>query len=270
MATATATLPPDCHLLSPLNRHAQGRASDYARAAAAAGLSGVVVADRGPSPHRYDPDNRMAVAEFPAYLDWHRELASTPGVHAGLGIELDFYQGNYIHQSVFLKQHPFDLVLGTVRYQSFWARDPAERTLFDKNEISFVWRRYFKLVALLVESGLYDAVSCLDLPKQQGLILKESLLREYALPALDSIAKYGMAVEVNTSGWHDPIHDLYPSAQMLGWARERNIPILFGSSASSPDQVGYRFADAVRIAKEAGYTQYARFEQRRRSLVALP
>jgi histidinol-phosphatase (PHP family) len=270
MVTASATLPPDCHLLTPLGKHARGDASAYARAAADLGLPEIIVADRCPTPHRYDDDNRMAMSDLDAYFNWHRDLSARAGsVPARLGIELDFYQGCYVFQEEFLKAHAFDLVLGTVRYQSFWSRDPAERTLYDKAELLPVWRRYFKLVGLLVESGLYDAVSCFDLPKKEGRIPRDTILMECILPALDKMAKYGIAMEINTSGQRDPIHEIYPSAQILAWARERNIPILFGSSATSPEQVGSGFEQAVRVAKDAGYTHYVRYHTRRRTPVLL-
>ena len=270
MVTATATLPPDCHLLTPYCKHARGSASEFARVAAGLGIPEITVSDRAPSPHRYDEANRMAMSDVPAYLAWRDTLASEPGaVPTHLGIELDFYQGCYVFQEEFLKQHPFDLVLGTVRYQSFWSRDPAERTLYDKAELLPVWRRYFKLVGLLVESGLYDAVSCLDLPKKEGRIPREGVIKDCVLPALDKMSKYGVALEINTSGRRDPVHEIYPSPQILAWARERNIAILFGSSASQPAEVGADFEEAVKLAKQAGYTQYVRYQKRRRSPVML-
>jgi histidinol-phosphatase (PHP family) len=270
MSVQTAALPPDCHVLSPLGKQARGRPEEYARVAAQLGLPEITVADRCPSPHRYDEANRMDMSDLEAYLAWQGQVAESPGATpTRLGLEADFYQGCYVFQSEFLGQLDLDLVLGTVRYQSFWARDPSERTLYDKSELMPVWRRYFKLVGLLVESGLYDAVSCFDLPKREGRLPRESTIRDCALPALDRMAQYGVALEINTSGLRDPVHEIYPSPQILAWARERNIAILFGSSAGAPEQVGHGFADAVRLAKQAGYTQYARYQGRRRTLVPL-
>jgi histidinol-phosphatase (PHP family) len=211
----------------------------------------------------------MAYKDFDRYLDFHRALAATPGLKVLLGVELDFYQGCYVSQDEFLKANSFDLVLGTVRYQSFWSRVKSEKTLFDKQEIGILWRRYFKLIGLLVECGLYDVVSVFDLPKQKGGIPGESLLRESAQPLLDKIAQYGIALEVNTSGLRDPIEELYPSPQILAWAFERGIPICFGSGAEEPGHVGHGFADAVRLARQAGYNQCVRFEQRRKSTIQL-
>jgi len=49
----------------------------------------------------------------------------------------------------------------------------------------------------------------------------------------------------------------------LRLVRERGIPILFGSDAHAPSEVGDGFAEAVSLAREAGYDSYVRFEKRK-------
>jgi histidinol-phosphatase (PHP family) len=165
-------------------------------------------------------------------------------------------------QDDFLHAHPLDIVLGSVHYQSFWATDKAEQTLFDKEELIPVYRRYYKLVSLMAECGLYDVVAHFDLPKKNGRKLPDEDQRKFVLPTLDRIARAGMAIEINTSGLRDKVGEIYPSPQILSWAHERDIPITFGSNAHSPGQVGADFDQAVALAREVGYTHYNSYTER--------
>jgi histidinol-phosphatase (PHP family) len=90
-------------------------------------------------------------------------------------------------------------------------------------------------------------------------------MKELVQPVLDRIAKAGMALEINTSGWRRPVGEAYPSPLILSLAREREIPLTFGSDAHAPDEVGYEFAKAVQLAREVGYTESLRFRQRQPS-----
>ena len=53
-------------------------------------------------------------------------------------------------------------------------------------------------------------------------------------------------------------------------AREREIPICFGSDAHAPGQVGAGFALALDLALEAGYSDYFKIRQRKKNLNPLP
>ncbi|MEI7902554.1 MAG: PHP-associated domain-containing protein [bacterium] len=53
-------------------------------------------------------------------------------------------------------------------------------------------------------------------------------------------------------------------------ARERGIPISFGSDAHGPQDVGRYFDQALKLAKDAGYTHGLRMRGRKKQLVPLP
>jgi histidinol-phosphatase (PHP family) len=79
-----------------------------------------------------------------------------------------------------------------------------------------------------------------------------------------------MAMEINTSGWRREVAEAYPSPLILSLARERDIPITFGSDSHQPNEVGYAFDRAVQLAREVGYTHSLQFRQRRGSPLPLP
>jgi histidinol-phosphatase (PHP family) len=117
---------------------------------------------------------------------------------------------------------------------------------------------------------LYDIVTHLDAPKHSGFWPRESQIPEIVQPALDRIAAAGMGIELNMSGLIRPCQEIYPSLQILVLARERRIPISFGSDAHGPQDVGRYFDQALKLAKDAGYTHGLRMRGRKKELVPLP
>jgi histidinol-phosphatase (PHP family) len=117
---------------------------------------------------------------------------------------------------------------------------------------------------------LYDIVTHLDAPKHSGFWPPESQIPEIVQPALDRIAAAGMGIELNMSGLVRPCQEIYPSPLILNLARERGIPISFGSDAHGPQDVGRYFDQALKLAKDAGYTHCLRMRGRKKELVPLP
>jgi histidinol-phosphatase (PHP family) len=187
------------------------------------------------------------------------------------GIEADYFPGGEPFLREWLPRQPFDFVLGSVHYIRDWGFDnPDYRKTWESADVKGVWREYFALLRTLVGTRLFDAVSHFDLPKKFGHRLRDRDLKEMAQPVLDAIAGAGMAIEINTSGWRREVNEAYPAPLVLELAREREVPITFGSDAHSPAEVGYEFARAVRLAREAGYAASRRFKSRQASDVPLP
>ncbi|MBP7828726.1 MAG: histidinol-phosphatase HisJ family protein [Kiritimatiellae bacterium] len=264
------SLPADYHSHTRLCKHAAGDPIDYARAARPRGLPELAATDHGPTPFNYDPRHRMEMDQFPEYLRGvEAAQRDQPGLVL-LGIEADYFEGCESFMAGWLAAQPFDVVLGSIHYLSPPAMDATEfKPLWDFGGMRGTWKRYFELVGKLADSGLYDVVGHLDMLKRNGGRLPDRDLRECALPALDRIAAAGMAIEINTSGLRHAVKEMYPSPLLLSWARERGIPIVFGSDAHQPDQVGAEFKRAVQLARECGYTRALRFRRRARSAVPL-
>jgi len=263
---------PDYHVHTPLCQHARGTPSECVLAARRCGLPEVCFTDHGPVADGYDPTNRMTPAEFPAYVAAVREAGRKgPPPEVRLGIEADYYPRGLDHLSRWLPAQGFDYVLGSVHYIGDWGFDQMSLShVWHSVDVVGTWREYFRLVGELAASGLYDAVAHLDLPKKFGHRPDDDEVREMARPALDRIARAGMAIEVNTSGLRKPVGEIYPSPLLLELAREHDIPILFGSDAHAPEHVGYAFDRALTLARDAGYTEYVRYRGRRPERVPLP
>ena len=262
---------PDYHVHTALCKHAEGNLPEYLAAAAAQGMDELCFTDHAPAPDGYDADSRMAIEQYPAYRQSVREARASTPLNVLFGIEADYYEGGQPFLERWLPEQPFDLVLGSVHYIRDWGFDnPAYLGAWDTVDLTETWRSYFELVGRLADTGLFDVLGHPDLPKKFGHRASERDLQEMIQPALDRLAKAGMGMELNTGGLRRPVAEIYPSLLILQAARERGIPICFGSDAHSPHDVGYRFDLALRLARQAGYTHYVRFRQRRRQLVKLP
>lgn len=262
-------LPPDYHTHTHLCKHAEGEPKEYAQAAQQAGLPALAITDHCPCPFGYDPSHRMDMDQVDEYNAMLEDAASSVNLPLLRGIEADFYQGCFVFQEEFLKEQNYDVVLGSVHYQCFWAKDVQNKTLWDDADILNIWRRYFKLVLLMAESGLYDVAAHIDLPKKFGNTPSDEQIREMVEPTLDQIVMADMAIEINTNGLLHEVNEMYPSKQILSLALDRGIPITFGSDAHEPNRVGANFSEAVALAKEVGFTEYAVFSKREMSFVQL-
>jgi len=255
--------PPDYHTHHELCQHASGRTIDYARAARDNGIKEFAATDHCPTDVGFGKEHRMTLEEFPRYrndvIEARREV---PEVSILFGVEADYYPGCEHFLKPFLENEAFDIVLGSVHFRDYWSSNKLKRGLSDGDLPLLVWQEYFSLIGRLADTGLYDVVTHLDLPKRFGNAINRDLLRKSCLPALDRIAQAGMAIEINTSGMIHSIAEMYPSLDMLSWASERGIGLTFGSDAHSPDRVGDRFDDALKLARAAGFKKARRFAKR--------
>lgn len=260
-------LPSDAHLHTPLCKHAGGEPARYADEARAGGVGEIVFCDHAPAPDGYDAQHRMDLAQFPEYRRAVRALGeSRDRPRIGFGIEADYYEGCEGFLRDWLPAQDFDLVIGSVHFIGDWGfDDPLQAGVWDSVNVVGAWGRYFDLIGRLADTGMYDVVGHLDLPKKFGHRIGEADLRDVACPALDRIAASGMAIEINTGGLRKPVREIYPSPVLLSLVRARGIPICFGSDAHAPDEVGYAFGDAVALAEAAGYRGYVRFQGRKKT-----
>ncbi|MEI6971534.1 MAG: histidinol-phosphatase HisJ family protein [bacterium] len=262
---------PDTHMHTPLCKHASGAPAEYREVARSLNMAELCFTDHAPNPDGVGALYGMDMSQFDDYRGMIRELQDGRQPTVFFGIEADYYPACRRHLSGWLSANSFDLVLCSVHYLGNWGFDnPDEMDGWKSADVKGVWLRYFELLGEAAESRLFDVVGHIDLPKKFGHRLRDGILKEMAQPVLDKIAAAGMTVELNTGGLRKPAAEIYPSALLLSLARERGIPICFGSDAHEPQQVGQDFDKALRLAREAGYTDYMRFRRRAKMITPLP
>ena len=261
---------PDYHIHTFLCKHADGDPSDYIRSAEAEGISEICFTDHAPSHGGYDPAHRMSIDQFSDYREMVK-AQKTDSVEVLFGIEADYYEGCEEFLTPWLKEQNFDLVIGSVHYIRDWGFDnPETIRVWDSVDVTKSWNEYLELLSRLARTGLYDVIGHLDLTKKFGYIPEPEKLKEIMEPVLDSISESEMVIELNTSGLRKPIKEIYPSLAILQMAKNKNIPICFGSDAHTAADVGSAFDQAIELARSAGYTTSTRFRKREKEQIPLP
>jgi histidinol-phosphatase (PHP family) len=203
-------------------------------------------------------------------LEIRAAAAETRDLAIRLGVEADFFPETAEALRERLAPYPFDYVIGSVHYVDDFPIDEDAKhwDALSVEERDEKWRLYWTRVRQMAESGVYDFVGHLDLPKKFGH-RPAADLRAESRAALDAVAAADMAIEINTAGWSLPAQEAYPSAELLREARAREIPLLINADAHFPEFLTRDFDRARRLAREAGYTELVRYERRRRFPVPL-
>jgi len=257
----------DSHTHTHLCRHAKGEPLDYARAAAARGLDGVIITDHNPIPGGWEASIRMKPRQFTRYLEMveaaRRQWAGIVDVR--LGIESDFFPGMEPYLEKFHASAPFDFVWGSVHCHT-----RSYKEAFFTGDIPAYTRLYYEYLAQSAETGLFDAITHIDVPKfmwpEQWNI--EEVIGDVRR-ALDRIAATGVAIELNTSGLYKPYPEMNPGPELLREMAERDIPVVLGSDAHMPERTGGDFEQALCLLKAAGYTEISWFCERKRQITSI-
>jgi histidinol-phosphatase (PHP family) len=169
-----------------------------------------------------------------------------------------------------LEAREWDYVVGSVHFLGEVAVDiEGEWDVWRRGESpERVWRRYFEWLAEAARSGLFDVMAHPDLVKVHGAgrPRPEGDLRRYYEPAVEAFADAGVAVEMSTAGLRKPAGELYPAGALLEMVVDAGCPIALSSDAHVPDQLGFRYEDAVRALEDAGVRELCVFQGRTRRL----
>ena len=251
----------DSHMHTPLCKHATGTPAEYVQAAKNAGLQGMVMTDHNPMPAWFDAEVRMSAEQLPFYqVMLEKTRAEAGDFYVGIGLEADFHPGTEYFVKKQLEAYAYDYVIGSVHFIGAWPFDHPHFTAeYEGRDLRGIYVEYFKLIVAAAKSGLYHSIGHLDLPKKFGHVPQGGYL-DLAEEALRVIAGEGLALDVNTAGWRKPINELYPSAEVLARANQLGIPVVLGSDAHQPSEVGHRFAEAAVLLKSIGYSQAVVFK----------
>ncbi len=265
-------MPADYHMHTPLCQHATGEPSEYAAQAAAMHLPEIGFADHSPMPQNDFDDWRMRFDQLDEYVDKVKRAQNDyPNLPIRLGLEVDYLPGQEDWVRELAARHRWDYLIGSVHYVSeSWAVDnPNEISKWRDKSPGWVWETYLERLIAAAGSGLFDIIGHADLPKKFGIIPQQDFTAQWKL-FFAAVRKSNCAVELNTAGLRKDCQEIYPAPLIVQMMHERQIPITFGSDAHAPIEVGMNFAEAVNQARNAGYTSYCRFAQRRRATTPIP
>src|SRR3954463_3556850 len=186
-----------------------------------------------------------------------------------LGIEADYIRGAEDRMGTLLEARDWDYVIGSVHFIANQAIDMrGDWDIWRGADPEKVWMRYFETLGEAARTGLYDVIAHPDLVKVWGSggPMPERDLRFYYDAAMDGIADSDVAIEVSTAGLRKPVGEIYPSRPFLEMCLEAGRPIALSSDAHTPNDLAYRYDEALEYLESLDIDRLAVFERRERRL----
>ena len=175
-----------------------------------------------------------------------------PNMNILQGMEVDFFddarwQKNFQKAVKVLKP---DYIIGAKHFVEYGGRvlnmHDLKNAGADTQE--FLLNKYWAGVARAAESGLFDWVAHLDLPKKVGLG-REQKWAEHENRAVESAAKSNTAIEINTSFYKQDCYEPYPSNRILRAVAQNNVPVLISDDAHNTESIARHFDEAEELIK---------------------
>ena len=186
-----------------------------------------------------------------------------------LGIEADYVAGTEDRMASLLDAREWDYVIGSVHFIANRALDMrGEWDVWRGSDPDKVWMRYFETLGEAARTGIFDIIAHPDLVKVWGSggPMPDRDLRFYYDAAMDGIADSDVAIEVSTAGLRKPVGEIYPARPFLEMCLEAGRPIALSSDAHTPNELAYRYDEALEYLDSLGVDRLSVFERRERRL----
>lgn len=246
---------------------------DSCRAAIAAGVTEIAITDH--------VDHVPADLGFGYYRpdDYLRELETVRERFAGQltvlrGMEVDYNDSTTDEVSRFIENYgdQYDFVIGSVHYFSdgsmIFPDYFAGRTLDD------VFLPYLDQVERAVETGWFDSIGHLDLPKRYAPKTHRDYdparYRERLAPIFDKMIGSGVGFEINTSGLRQTPRASMPGGAIVRWYAEQGGTIITtGTDSHAAQTVGAGLETTLDMLTLCGIESVASFRNRSATLVPI-
>ncbi len=231
-------------------------------AAIAAGVDALGVSDHFcVFPDGSSRDWSMDPSRVCEYIEDIKSYQSDGRIEVRVGLEIDWFTD---HESVIeprIETLDLDYRIGSLHHVDEIPFDTCFSPDKEEDELLEVWKRYWKLEQNLAESGLFDTVAHIDIPKRLGYFPEQALDREIS-DALDAFAAHNVVVELNTAGYSMPCLEAYASPNILSKCKEREIPVTLSADGHEPGRILYEFERGLSQLHAAGYRELTRFRER--------
>ena len=251
----------DGHVHTKLCHHAKGEMEEYVLAAINTGLRKLIFLEHLEVGINYFESTWLTEEDFNYYHDEGKRLQEEyqGRIEIGLGIEVG-YNPNFLDEiQRRLALHTWDRI--GISYH-FLETDSAHLNMVSSKQVNIDAMDQFGVHEIVTRyyKNLQEAVE-----KLPGLVLChiDAVLRHHpnvvmtqehnALidELLDSVARNNMSLEINTSGYRIK-GEPSPSLDILRKAIKKDIPLVAGSDAHRPEDVGRHFDRLASLMEEIG------------------
>ena len=190
------------------------------------------------------------------------------------GAEVDFNESTIEHVERFIYEYgsQFDFVIGSVHYapdgMMIFPDYFSERTLDD------VFLPYLEQVQKAVETGWFNVIGHLDLPKRYAPRTHRDYdparYRDRLLPIFDAMIERGVGFEINTSGLRQTPRTSMPGPAVVRWYSDRGGRVITtGTDSHAAQTVGAGLQKTLDMLSLNGIDAVASFRARKATLVPI-
>lgn len=240
----------DGHVHTKLCHHARGEMEEYVQAAVSMGLRKLVFLEHLEVGISYFEDTWLTEDDFAYYHEEGQRLREKYRgvIEIGLGIEVGYNPAMVDEIRRRLALHSWDRI--GISYH-FMASDSGHLNMVSSKQVNIdrlaaygvdaVIHRYYDALQDAVEALPGQVLCHVDavLRHHPGIVLQQEHYSRIET-LLDAVSRNNMALEVNTSGYARK-NEPSPSLAILKKAVARNIPLVAGSDAHRPEDVGRFF-----------------------------
>ncbi len=189
------------------------------------------------------------LSRFTANYDEIYRVANNTNVNLLRGMEADFflYPGWRTNFEYAIKILRPDYIIGAVH---FVEKDGKLYNMHDignaaPDERNQMLKLYWAKVRMAVESGLFNFMAHLDLPRKATSETAAERWIDEELHTIDTMSQYSLPFEINTSATGAP----YPSFRIIQAAGCANLPFLLSDDAHEALHIGRDFVAAGHLAR---------------------
>lgn len=188
------------------------------------------------------------------------------------GAEVDFNTRIADDVEAFLSSHEFDFVIGSVHYGDLG--DIIFPEYFANRTIEDVMFSYLEQIHAAVETGWFDTIGHIDLPKRYAPLAAGEYVplrfeRELGKIFRSMIAR-DVTFEINTSGLRQAPKTSMPGPQIVAlYSSLGGNAVTLGSDSHVPETIGADFDRTLAMLKLLGIEHVSTFRQRRRENVPI-
>lgn len=187
-----------------------------------------------------------------------------PMLTVKLGCEIGHYP-QYVKEIIrFTEQHPFDYIIGSIHALNNKPLDDAAFLGNKDTDFQMKWmREYFSAIKEMVGYPYFDCIGHLDFVKKNIPLHSLEKYQDLIWDIAQSMKKNDIGFELNTSGWHHPIQECYPSIYILKILKDAGVrKVTIGSDSHSPATLGQDIQKGLAILKQSGFDSVCTFSKR--------
>lgn len=257
----------DYHLHAQFSKDSDATIEDYCNYACKLGVPEIAVTEHLTL---YEKDKNYTEFNYRSFINEIERcsLLFKGRVAVKAGIEIDYHP----HLEEDLKElisewDKLDFVIGSIHYVN---GKSVINNCLDKTEVDSLISDYFLVMEELVSSGICDVIGHFD-------VFRRSMTEKFEVDrylsvlkkVLYKIAECNMAIEVNTSGFHRGLNDIFPTGKVLKLFKDFGGKyITIGSDAHHVWELAREQTKAIAELRTAGFNQITCFKGRKPYLVS--